>query len=85
MNIELRSEGIGYLLIKTTDSNHVFKRYFNPIKELIITGAMQLWVSDITYIKTFQDVIITDPIPEKLLLILSTSNSRNSWLLKSNI
>jgi len=38
-------------IARTTDSNHVFRRYPNLIK-LIITGPEQLWVSDITYIRT---------------------------------
>lgn len=39
-------------IARTTDSNHVFRRYPNLIKELIITGPEQLWISDITYIRT---------------------------------
>lgn len=39
-------------IARTTDSNHVYKRYPNLIKELMITGPEQLWVSDITYIRT---------------------------------
>lgn len=34
----------------TTDSNHPFRKYPNLIKELEVTYANQLWVSDITYI-----------------------------------
>jgi putative transposase len=36
--------------IHTTDSNHVYKRYRNLIKEYIPTGPEQIWVSDITYL-----------------------------------
>lgn len=38
---------------KTTDSHHHFHKYSNLIKDLQITGPNQVWVSDITYIKTY--------------------------------
>ena len=34
----------------TTDSNHPFRKYPNLIKDLSVSCANQLWVSDITYI-----------------------------------
>lgn len=37
--------------VKTTDSNHNFKRYPNLIKGLVINKLNQVWVSDITYIR----------------------------------
>lgn len=37
--------------IKTTNSNHWLKRYPNLIKDLTVTRADQVWVSDITYVK----------------------------------
>ena len=37
--------------IKTTDSDHPFKRYANVAKDFIPTGPNQLWRSDITYIR----------------------------------
>lgn len=36
--------------MKTTQSDHVFKRYPNLAKEAVVTAPNQLWVSDITYI-----------------------------------
>ena len=36
--------------VHTTDSNHLYKRYRNLIKEYIPTGPEQIWVSDITYL-----------------------------------
>jgi transposase InsO family protein len=41
-------------MVKTTDSHHWLKKYPNLIKELILTAPEQLWVSDITYIRTLQ-------------------------------
>ena len=38
--------------ITTTNSNHMYKKYKNLIKDHIPTRPEQLWVSDITYIKT---------------------------------
>jgi len=37
---------------KTTNSNHPFKRYFNLVRDFIPNAPCQLWVSDITYIRT---------------------------------
>lgn len=58
-------------VVRTTDSNHIFKRYPNLIKELIITGPEQLWVSDITYIRTNQGFsylsLITDAYSHKIV------------------
>ena len=34
----------------TTDSNHPFRKYPNLIRDVVVTGPNQLWVSDITYI-----------------------------------
>ena len=36
----------------TTNSKHIFKKYPNLIKDLQIYRKYQLWVSDITYIRT---------------------------------
>ncbi|MGV8813117.1 MAG: IS3 family transposase [Gelidibacter sp.] len=38
--------------ITTTNSNHMFKKYKNLVKDHVPTRPEQLWVSDITYIKT---------------------------------
>lgn len=40
--------------VYTTNSHHWLKKYPNLIKEIILTGSEQLWVSDITYVRTFQ-------------------------------
>lgn len=36
--------------VRTTDSNHPFRKYPNLVKDLAVTYANQLWVSDITYL-----------------------------------
>lgn len=41
-------------MVKTTDSHHWLKKYPNLIKELVLSTSEQLWVSDITYIRTLQ-------------------------------
>jgi len=38
--------------ITTTNSNHMYKKYKNLVKDHLPTRPEQLWVSDITYIKT---------------------------------
>lgn len=37
---------------RTTQSRHRFKVYPNRAKDLLLTGPHQLWVSDITYLRT---------------------------------
>ena len=37
---------------RTTNSNHMYRKYPNIIKDMELTRANQLWVSDITYIRT---------------------------------
>ena len=37
---------------RTTDSRHGFRSYPNLARELVPTGPHQLWVSDITYLRT---------------------------------
>ena len=38
--------------ITTTNSKHMFKKYKNLVKDQVPNRPEQLWVSDITYIKT---------------------------------
>ena len=38
--------------ITTTNSNHLYKKYKNLVKDQVPTQPEQLWVSDIKYIKT---------------------------------
>ena len=39
----------------TTNSNHIYFKYPNLVKELVVTYVNQLWVCDITYIYTVDD------------------------------
>ncbi len=56
---------------KTTNSQHPFYKYVNLTKELPITHPNQLWVSDITYIRTGRDFsylsLITDAYSHKIM------------------
>lgn len=58
-------------MVKTTDSHHWLKKYPNLIKELTISCAEQLWVSDITYVRTLQGFsylsLITDAYSRKIV------------------
>ena len=56
---------------RTTDSNHPFRKYTNQIKDLTITRKNQVWVSDITYIRTEEGFrylsLITDLYSRKIV------------------
>lgn len=58
-------------IVKTTDSHHWLKKYPNLIKGLEITGSNQLWVSDLTYIRTLEGFsylsLITDAFSRKIV------------------
>lgn len=58
-------------MVKTTDSHHWLKKYPNLTKDIVITGIEQLWVSDITYIRTLQGFtylsLITDAYSRKIV------------------
>lgn len=55
----------------TTNSNHWYKRYPNLIKGITPEGPNQIWVSDITYIKTREEFLylflITDVYSKKIV------------------
>lgn len=57
--------------IKTTQSSHWLRKYRNLTKGVNPTGPNQLWVSDITYIKTIDEVLylflITDAYSKKII------------------
>jgi putative transposase len=56
---------------KTTDSHHRFHKYNNLIRDLKITRPNQVWVSDITYIRTIKGfcylALITDVYSRKIV------------------
>lgn len=56
---------------KTTDSYHRFHKYKNLIKDMDVTAPNQVWVSDITYIRTIQGfcylALITDMYSRKII------------------
>lgn len=58
-------------MVKTTDSHHWLKKYPNLIVGLAITSPEQLWVSDITYIRTLEGFsylsLITDAYSRKIV------------------
>ncbi len=58
-------------MVKTTDSHHWLKKYPNLTKDIVITGIEQLWVSDITYVRTLEGFVylslITDAYSRKIV------------------
>lgn len=58
-------------MVKTTDSHHWLKKYPNLIIGLLLTGPDQLWVSDLTYIRTLEGFsylsLITDAYSRKIV------------------
>ncbi|MGF7078220.1 IS3 family transposase [Mucilaginibacter sp. UYCu711] len=70
---------------RTTFSCHRFRKYPDLVKELVVTRAGQLWVSDITYIRVNQDFaylsLITDAYSRKIIgFCLSHDLSTDSCL-----
>ncbi|MGF7231357.1 IS3 family transposase [Arachidicoccus sp.] len=58
-------------IIKTTDSNHWMKKYPNRIIDLTIDAPEQLWITDITYIRTIDGFnylsLVTDAYSRKII------------------
>jgi len=56
---------------KTTNSYHHFHRYSNLVKDMKVTAPNQVWVSDITYIRTVKGfcylALITDMYSRKIV------------------
>jgi len=50
---------------RTTNSRHSLPVYRNTIKEIELTGPNQVWVSDITYIRTAEDFLYLSLITDK--------------------
>lgn len=57
--------------IQTTNSKHFFRKHPNLAKDMLLTGPEQLWVSDITYIRTAEGwmylSLITDAWSRKIV------------------
>lgn len=57
--------------VSTTDSNHVFQKYPNLIKDYIPCGPEQIWASDITYLSTDEGFVylslITDQYSKQIM------------------
>jgi len=72
---------------KTTNSNHRFYKYPNLIKELVVTQPEQVWVSDITYIKTEQGFeylsLITDLYSKQIMGYYLSDNLKTENTLKA--
>jgi putative transposase len=58
-------------MVKTTDSHHWLRKYPNLIAQLSLSAPEQLWVSDITYIRTLEGFsylsLITDAYSRKIV------------------
>lgn len=56
---------------KTTNSNHLYKKYPNIVRDIELSNAGKLWVSDITYIRTRYGFaylsLITDAYSKKIV------------------
>lgn len=62
----------------TTWSNHPFRKYRNLTKGMVLTAPNQLWVSDITYLKTMRGFVylslVTDAYSKKIVGYDAASN-----------
>jgi len=73
--------------VKTTDSNHNFKRYPNLIKDLPITELNQVWVADITYIRIFTGfvflAVILDAFSRKVIGFALSKRLKRAFVLEA--
>lgn len=73
--------------IQTTNSKHWLRRHPNLIKSLIIQSPEQLWVSDITYLKTLDGHLylsmITDAYSRKIMGYSISDNMEAATIAKS--
>lgn len=56
---------------RTTNSNHFYRKYTNLVRDIVLTSANRLWVSDITYLRTQLGFVylslITDAYSKKIV------------------
>ncbi|WP_231962852.1 IS3 family transposase [Polaribacter sp. KT25b] len=68
--------------VTTTDSNHQFRKYKNLIKDQVPNRPEQLWVTDITYIKTENGhnylAIVTDAYSKQIMGYKLDNNMKTS-------
>lgn len=68
--------------VTTTNSKHQFRKYKNLIKDQVPTRPEQLWVSDITYIKTENGhnylAIVTDAYSKQIMGYKPDNNMKTS-------
>lgn len=73
--------------IQTTDSRHWLRRYPNLIKEMAVQCPEQLWVSDITYIKTAEGNcylnMVTDAFSKKIVGFSIADNMETSSMIQA--
>ncbi|MFT5213112.1 MAG: putative transposase [Polaribacter sp.] len=66
----------------TTNFNHLFRKYKNPIKDQVTNRPEQLWVSDKTYIKTNKDhnylAIVTNAYSKQIMGYKLDNNMKTS-------
>jgi putative transposase len=68
--------------ITTTNSKHMFKKYKNLVKDQVPNRPEQLWVSDITYIKTQNGhnylAVVTDAYSKQIMGYKLDNNMKTS-------
>lgn len=72
---------------KTTDSTHWLRKYPNLVKGRVFEKAEQLWVSDITYVKTREGnsylSLITDAVSRKIMGYHLSSDLRTEGVINA--
>jgi len=72
---------------KTTNSRHWMKRYPNLIKEVILNRPEQVWVADITYLRTKEKTyylhLLTDACSKKIVGYQLADNLMSSTTIKA--
>ncbi|WP_231962851.1 IS3 family transposase [Polaribacter sp. KT25b] len=73
--------------VTTTDSNHQFRKYKNLIKDQVPNRPEQLWVTDITYIKTENGhnylAIVTDAYSKQIMGYKLDNNMKTSLCIEA--